>query len=771
MLLLLPVIAMGQNHQAFQLDQVKLKEGPFLKAQQADLDYILSLDPDRLLHPFLREAGLDPKADSYGNWEGTGLDGHIGGHYLSALSLMYAATGNAEIKRRLDYMVDELARCQEKNSNGYVGGIPQGKAMWEAIGEGRIDAASFSLNGKWVPLYNIHKLYAGLYDAAVIGKNEKARRVFLHLCQWFSDLTKDLSPSQFQEMLRSEHGGMNEVFANAFELTGDEQYLQLARNLSHEKILNPLSHNRDSLTGLHANTQIPKVVGFQKMSTVTDGPWTEAAEFFWNTVVHHRTVSIGGNSVREHFHPANDFSSMIESNQGPETCNTYNMMRLTRGLFLSKPDASFIDYYERAMFNHILSSQHPDRGGFVYFTPMRPRHYRVYSHPQKSFWCCVGSGLENHAKYGELVYSHEGANLFVNLFLSSSLHWKEKGVVISQDTQFPFSETSVITVKAAPSEAFAIHIRYPSWVKEGALSVKVNGKAMRISAKPSSYVELKRKWKNGDVIQVNLPMHTKVEYLPDNSPWASFVHGPIVLAAPTDSSQLKGLIADDSRMGHVAEGEFLPIDRGPVLVKRSDLAASVKPVAGKPLTFTFDALVQPEQFKSLRLVPFFTVHDVRYIIYWPVASPQELVELQEKLAAKEKEQQLLRERTIDEVVAGEQQPEVEHRFEGKDTETGSSQGRAWRNARGWFRYELRDPKGDAAILRVVYNKTGWNRRFDILLNDKLLRAEVLPDSFGEGSYFVDYPLPAWEGHALSVTFKAHENASTAGIHSVHLLRK
>ena len=363
--------------QSFRLSDVKLLDSEFKNAETIDAEYIMAHDPDRLLAPFLIDAGLTPKAERYGNWENTGLDGHICGHYLTALSQLYASTGDQRFFDRLNYMIDELERCQQKNGNGYVGGIPGGMAMWKEIAAGRINAEAFSLNGKWVPLYNIHKTFAGLRDAYLIAGIEKAKGMLIALTDFFLNISKNLTDDQIQEMLRSEHGGMNEVFADVYAITGDEKYLELAKRFSHKFILEPLLNNEDRLNGLHANTQIPKVIGFERISELDhDQAWHNAAKFFWETVVDHRTVSIGGNSVREHFHPANDFSSMVESREGPETCNTYNMVKLSKDLYFVDNDLKYIDYYERALYNHILSTEHPVHGGFVYFTSMRPRHYR-----------------------------------------------------------------------------------------------------------------------------------------------------------------------------------------------------------------------------------------------------------------------------------------------------------------------------------------------------------------------------------------------------------
>ena len=452
--------------QSFTLQNVKLTEGVFKNAQDVDLKYILALNPDKLLAPYWIDAGLPLKAERYGNWESSGLDGHIGGHYLSALAMMYESTGDAELKKRLDYMVNELALCQAKNGDGYVGGVPNGKVFWERIHKGDIDGSGFGLNNTWVPLYNIHKLFAGLRDAYEYAGNEQAKKVLIGLGDWFIELIKPLSDEQIQQILRTEHGGINETFADLYIITKDKKYLNAAQRLSHQNLLKPLIEKQDKLTGLHANTQIPKVIGFEKIASLTKNTeWSVAAQYFWKNVAQTRSVAFGGNSVLEHFNPTNDFKKMLESNQGPETCNSYNMLRLSKALFLDNNDISYLDFYERTLYNHILSSQHPEKGGFVYFTPIRPNHYRVYSQPETSMWCCVGSGLENHTKYAELIYSHSDKDLYVNLFIPSEINWKEKGLQLIQKTDFPFKNTSELVLKLSKKQAFPLNIRYPKWLK------------------------------------------------------------------------------------------------------------------------------------------------------------------------------------------------------------------------------------------------------------------------------------------------------------------
>ena len=765
-----------ESLKSFMISDVKILEGPFYQAQQTDMQYILEMDPDRLLAPYLIDAGFEPVKERYGNWENSGLDGHIGGHYLSALSLMYAATGNEELLQRLNYMIDWIKKCQDKNGNGYVGGIPDSKKLWEDIANGEIDASNFSLNNRWVPLYNIHKLFAGLRDAWLITRNETAKEILIKLTDWCLELTKNLSDEEIQQMLRSEHGGLNEVFADVSVISGNEKYLDLAQKFSHRVILDPLIKGKNELTGLHGNTQIPKVIGYKRIADLTGNTdWANAAEFFWNTIVNKWSVSIGGNSVREHFHSVDDFSSMVESNQGLESCNTYNMLKLTNLLFSSNPDKKYLEYYERALFNHILSSQHPEKGGFVYFSSMRPRHYRVYSQPHQGFWCCVGSGLENHGKYGELIYAHNDKDVFVNLFIASKLNWKEKGISIIQNTKFPYEEKSEIELKLENPQKFEINIRYPEWVKKGDLKLSVNGKNQRI-IKKSFYVSLNHEWKDGDIISITLPMHTKIEYLPDGLPWASIVHGPVVLGAATDTTDLIGIWADDSRMGHVANGPLYPIENAPMIISEDkEFSDQIIPVKDKPLTFTINGIIYPDQYKNIELVPFFSIHEARYVVYWPVTNAEGLERKKQKIQEKEKEMLELEKITIDQVETGEQQPEVEHNFKGENTESGIFEGKHWRHARGWFSYDLDDKNQEGKFLLITYSAFDKGRTFDIIINANIIETIKLEGSETKKFYSVQYNIPEniaelSKNGKMNVKFVAHDNSIAGGIYHIRLLK-
>jgi DUF1680 family protein len=775
-LILLLGAASAQAAELFPLRDVRLGPSPFLDAQTTDLHYLVAMDPDRLLAPFLREAGLEPKQPSYGNWESSGLDGHMGGHYLSALALMFASTGDPEVQRRLNYFVAELKRAQQANGDGYLGGIPGGRAAWRDVADGKLHADNFSVNGKWVPWYNLHKIYAGLRDAWHYAGNEDARLMLIQLSDWALRLTGKLTDEQMQTMLKSEHGGMNEVLADVYQMTGDARYLALALRFSHQAVLAPLGKGEDRLTGLHANTQIPKVIGFQRIGELTKRKdMAQAAEFFWQTVVEHRTVAIGGNSVKEHFHDSADFSPMINEVEGPETCNTYNMLKLTEMLFAASEQGKYADYYERALYNHILASQRPG-GGFAYFTPMRPNHYRVYSQVDQGMWCCVGSGIESHAKYGEFIYAHDKDALSVNLFIPSVLKWRDKGVEVTQTNRFPDQAGTRITVDS--DARFTMKIRYPAWVAAGKLGVRVNGRAMRIDAQPGSYLSIDRAWRKGDRVDLSLPMSTRLEQMPDKSNYYAVMHGPIVLAAKTNPflGEKLNFLADDSRMGHIASGQVCPLESAPTFVADSrDFLKRFKPVKGKALTFMAPGLVKGGGVgPSTEFIPFFRLHESRYAMYLPQSMPGDYARMRAKTAADEAERLALDARTIDQVAPGEQQPESDHGFQGEGADTGINNGRHWRHATGWFSYRLNDPKHEAKVLRLTFARVDAGRRFDILVSGQQIAEVELPINEAQDFFSRDYVLPTslvqGTNGDLIVKFVAHPRSIAGGLYDLRILR-
>lgn len=750
----------------FPVESVRLTDGPFKVAQDKGIEYLLALDADRLLAPYYKEAGLTPKAENYTNWENTGLDGHIGGHYVSALAYMYAATGNKAIGERLDYMLSELKKCQDNVGNGYLSGVPGGVAMWKEIAEGNIRPGGFDLNGKWVPLYNIHKIFAGLYDAAVQAHRSDAKEMLIRLTDWMIDEVSSLSDEQIQQMLISEHGGLNEIFACVAELTGEQKYLDLAHKFSHNAILNPLVEGKNELTGKHANTQIPKVIGYKRIADIEgNSAWEHAVEYFWNDVVNHRSVSIGGNSVREHFHSPDDFSSMLESEQGPETCNTYNMLRLSKLLYETSLNSNYADYIERAMFNHILSAQNLERGGFVYFTPMRPGHYRVYSQPQTSFWCCVGSGMENQGRYSEYIYAHHDKDVYVNLFIPSTLTWE--GNELRQSTSFPESATISFEVTRAETKKFALNIRVPEWTDETNIMVNINGKDASYTIN-NGYINLARKWKVGDRVSVNMPMSLHLEQLADQSSNYSILYGPIVLASNLGTDGQVGLFADDSRGGHIAAGEKLPLDEMPVLVGNpSDLLSNIHKVSDSPLRFTVSN-VFPEKYEGNTLEPFALLNECRYIVYWPVISESELSERQKKIAEEQAAKAALDAITVDHIICGEQQPESDHFIAMENSFTGADGDIHWRraNAGSWFEYTLRTNGNNARAIRVYYNPS-TNKSATISIDNQPVGSLANADS--DDISYADFAIPT-AGDSHTIRIAADGNNQSPRIYEIRLIK-
>ena len=740
----------------FPLGDVTLLDGPLKKARDLNIQTLLKYDCDRLLAPYRKEAGLEPRAKTYPNWDG--LDGHVGGHYLTAMAIN-AATGNDECRRRMEYMIGELQLCAEANAKnhpewgrGYVGGMPNSDRIWSNFKKGDFGVYF----GSWAPFYNLHKMYAGLRDAWLYCGNEQARTLFLGFCDWAFDLTIGLSNEQMERMLGNEHGGMNEVLADAYAMTKELKYLYTAMRFSHRRLLTPMSQRVDCLDNMHANTQVPKVVGFERIAELTSlypikvcwlteqgdtlcntnnyEPYHEAANYFWDIVTGERSLAFGGNSRREHFPSKEACIDFINDIDGPETCNTNNMLKLTEGLHRRNPEARYADYYELATFNHILSSQHPEHGGYVYFTPARPRHYRNYSAPNEAMWCCVGTGMENHGKYGQFIYTHVGDALYVNLFVSSELNWREKGITLKQETGFPYTETSRITILKAPSPSgragggvFPLLVRYPGWVKPGQFSVTVNGQPVSIISGPSSYVAIDRQWKKGDVVDVTFPMHNSIKYLPNEPQYVALMHGPILLGMKTGTEDLAHLVADDSRFGQYASGKKLPVNEAPILINDNidAIVTQMKEIDGKPLHFMLETkMVNRQESMANELQPFFEIHDSRYMMYWLALSESSYKDYLAKLAKEEEERQALEARTIDKVQPGEQQPETDHKMETDRSNVGNTNDVFWRDARDghYFSYLMQTAGRTDLQLRLKFWGVGeWKtHEFDVFIDDQLL---------------------------------------------------
>ena len=595
---------------AFSLGNVRLLEGPFLDAQRRDLDYLVSLQPDRLLHNFRVNAGLEPKAPVYGGWESEEpwvnirCHGHTLGHYLSAVSLMYASTGDARMKQRADYIVDELQRCQKAGTTGLVCAFPDGATQLENAVAGRPFIG--------VPWYTMHKIFAGLRDAHLHAENAAALDVLAKLAAWTAAATAPMNDAQFQRMLDTEHGGMNEVLADVSALTGDKRYLALARRFSHEALLAPLADSRDPLDGLHANTQIPKAVGFQRIYELTgDERYGRAARFFWRTIVDHRSFVTGGHGDNEHFFPPSEFAKHLPSAKTMETCGTHNMLRLTRMVFQDMPLGGIADFYEHALYNGILASQDPESGMMTYFQATRPGYVRLYHTPEQSFWCCTGTGIENHAKYGDSIYFHDADAIWVNLFIASTVRWSEKGLSLRQTTRFPEIASTRLEVTADQPVRAVVKLRQPGWCP--GMTVRVNGKRVDGIAGDNHYLPVDREWRTGDVLEIDLPMTLRVEPLPGTTDLVAFVYGPIVLAGRLGREGLapgSQIIVNERESGNMLKADVeVPMLAG----DPATLTSRVTQDAQDPLTFRTKGIGRPH---DVELAPFYRLAHERYNLYW-----------------------------------------------------------------------------------------------------------------------------------------------------------
>ncbi|HYG78874.1 MAG TPA: beta-L-arabinofuranosidase domain-containing protein [Pyrinomonadaceae bacterium] len=757
----------------FKLGQVELLRSPFRAAMERNAKYLLSLDPDRLLHNTRKYAGLKPKGALYGGWEARGIAGHTLGHYLTALSQQYAATADARFRDRIDYIVREMAECQRAYGDGYVGALPPLELQtMRGFREGRVEVeGSFNFKGgAWVPWYTQHKVLAGLKDAWVLAGNAEAKEVTLKLADWVDIVTRNLTRDEQQRMLGVEHGGMNETLADIYALTGDEKYLAAARRFHHEAIMRPLLEGRDELAGKHANTQIPKVIGEARLyEVVGDAGGRKVAEFFWDRVVRHHSYVIGGNSENEHFGLPDDLAERL----GPataETCNTYNMLKLTRHLFEWRPEAEYFDFYERALYNHILGSQEPRRGMFAYFMSLKPGHFKTYSTPEDSFWCCVGSGMENHTKYNDSIYFHGADSLYVNLFIPSRLTWDEKGLVLEQRTEYP--RAGLVELRFAPKRAvtLSLKVRSPRWAG-GGLRFRLNGRPLKVESTPGGYAEVRRTWKAGDTLQVTIPMGVRAEAMPDDPGKLAFLYGPIVLAGDL------GRVPEGGTVPYAVEqwDNFRrPVADVPVLVTQGKQPAdSVRRVRGKGLVFRLVGMGRP---RDVTLRPFNELFYDYYNVYWDVMTPARYAERRAALRAEAARLAALDARTVDEYRPGEQQSEVDHGQKGEKTSAGEWQYRKLRHAvdGGWFSFNMKVvPDRPVKLVCTFWGGEIGDRTFDILVDGVRIATETLsrdkPGEFFDKTYAIPEELTRGK-RTVEVRFQAHPGNFAGGLFGARILK-
>ena len=608
----------------FPLKEIRLSDGPFLDLQQKGKEYLLWLNPDSLLHFYRIEAGLSSKAGPYAGWEsqevwGAGpLRGGFLGFYLSSVSMMYQSTGDRELLRRLKYVLKELKLCQEAGKDGFLLGVKGGRELFREVASGKIKTNNPTVNGAWAPVYLINKMLLGLSAAYTQCDLKEALPILVRLADWFGSQVLDkLTDEQIQQLLICEHGSINESYVEVYELTGQKRFLDWARRLNDRAMWVPLSEGKDVLFGWHANTQIPKFTGFHKYYMFTgDRAFLLAATNFWNIVKQNHTWVIGGNSTGEHFFSKKEFIDRMLHISGPETCNSVNMLRLTEAMFMQQPDATKTAYYERTLFNHILSAYDPVKGMCCYFTSMRPGHYRIYASRDSSFWCCGHTGLESPAKLGKFIYSHKVTNrhqekdIRVNLFIPSILSWKEEGVELIQQSRIPESEQVDLTLNLKKKQKLILRIRKPDWTDKATFII--NGEEEQPLLGSDGYWIIDRVWERKNVITLRLPMHIYTENLTGTDRYVALLYGPYVLAGRMGKENLPTTFW--GKMNNTAMNKMdmakVPVFREPV----ERIPTHVEVVSGEPLKFGINL----KGFEHIVLEPFYKVHFERYAVYWPI---------------------------------------------------------------------------------------------------------------------------------------------------------
>jgi hypothetical protein len=744
------------------LSAVRLLPSPYLAAVSVNLEYLYRLDPDRLLHNFRSQAGLTPKGAVYAGWESDTIGGHTLGHYLSALSLMHAQTGDAECKRRVTYIVDELGLCQAQSADGFVAGftrrqgdsIEPGRLVFEEVRRGDIRARNFDLNGSWAPLYSWHKLMAGLLDAHRHCSNKAAVPVAEKLGTYIGGVFDALNEEQIQNMLGCEHGGLNESFAELYSRTGNRRWLALSETIYHRKVLEPLSRGEDCLPHIHANTQIPKLIGLARLHELTgEARHLKAAGFFWETVTRDYSYVIGGNADREYFEGPGSISRHI-TEQTCESCNSYNMLKLTRYLYAQQPRAHYFDYYERTHLNHILAQHHPQTGMFAYMVPMMSGSHREFSTPFDDFWCCVGTGMESHAKHGDSIFWTRGNDVIVNLYIPAILNLSHPPIGLRLETAYPYTDEIVLTVTQADGKsASAISLRIPAWCETPSASVDGTVVASHVV---DGYLRLHRPWRTGQVIRLVLPRKLRIEPAPDDPDTVALLFGPMVLA-----------------------GDLGPATRhwdglAPVLVSNDlargdDLARCIVPAAAQAAVFRTEGLVHPT---DLTLRPFAFQHDNNTAVYFRRFTEMEWQEQQINFQGEETRLRKLDAQSTDVIRLGDQDAEHQHSLESKISYPVVYRGRAGRDARsgGFFECTMKARSGPLT-LQATYWGEERDRKFTILVDGTTVATEQLsgagPSDFIERDYSIPLTLTN-EKAVLRIRFEPEAGFSAGPVFGLRL---
>ena len=783
------------------LHRVRLTGGPLKEHQDADIRYLLELEPDRMLAYYRKVAGLTPKAEPYDGWDGGGrnLTGHIAGHYLSAISAMYAATGDKRFKDRVDYMVNEFKAVQDKNGDGYVVALENGRKSFGALKNGEIKAAAFDLNGEWSPWYTLHKTFAGLRDAYRFTGNRTALDVERKFAGWAEGILAGLNEDQIQHMLETEFGGMNEVLVDLYADTGDPRWLKLSYDFEHRVFIEPLQRHQDVLGGTHANTQLPKLLGSAERYAYTRRPEDlMAAAFFYDTVVNHHSFSTGGQGTDEYYGPPDVIGARVEGRTA-ESCNVYNMLKYSRLMFSMEPDIRYADYQERGLYNHQMASFDPKSGQMCYMVPVGQGVTHEYQDMQHSWTCCVGTGMENHALIGDGLYYENGDRLWVNVYMPSTATWAEKGVRLAMESDFPEGDTAALTLTLDKPREFTVSMRRPYWVGEG-FAVTVNGTPVPVESPvvdqqarrsrrtqyheagpESSYVDIRRTWRSGDVVKVTLPKTLRLEPTPDMPQRVALMWGPLVLAGDLGPEPVRTRARGEN-------GELLEQDSArtvpvvPVFVTEEVPVESwVKPVAGETGHFrTAGVGREPNadgKAHDVDLVPFYRLHQRVYATYWDVLTPKVW---EARLAGYVTEAERLKKldaATVAQVKPVNKASEAQYHFEGgKDVTVQRMSGRLGRASRTGFSYTLPVEAGHPMALVATYYSA--DRRtspasFQVLVDGQKIADQDVPRTDPGRFYDVTYAVPAAlvQGKpAVTVKFQSKAGSQVAAIYGLRMVR-
>jgi len=753
-----PPAAIPDAARPLPLSAVRLTDGPLKRAQDLDADYLLSLEPERMLAPFRKEAGLAPRAEGYGGWDagGRNLTGHILGHHLSAVSLMWAATGDVRFKERADEIVRELQVIQEAHGDGYLGALEGGRKVFGEVSRGEIRSEKFDLNGLWAPWYTLHKLFAGLRDAYRHTGNRTALDLEVRFAEWAEGGLSPLSADQVQEMLGTEFGGMNEVLVQLSSDTGDPRWLALSYRFEHEAVVGPLQRHQDVLPGIHGNTQVPKLLGSLERFALTGNPGDGfAAGFFWDRVVQHHSWATGGHGKNEYFGEPDRLNDRVDGRTA-ETCNIYNMLKLTRRLFALRPDPHYAEFHERALFNHILASLDPEDGRMCYMVPVGRGVQHEYQDMQEDFTCCVGTGMESHALHGDGIYYESADRLWVNLYVPSTAEWTAAATSLTVETTLPEGDTATLRLTVPSPRRFTLALRRPGWAGDG-FEVRVNGEPQADLAPPLSHVELTRTWKTGDVVEVALPKQLRLEPLPDNPRRAAILWGPLVLAGDVGPED--------------AFPAWMPGTVPSLVAAERPVADWLEPKPGEPGVFRSTGVGRPT---DLDFVPFHRLHRRTYSVYFDLFTPSEWEEQAARDIAELQRQHDLDLASVAILQPGETESEREFHPQGEETWPDRARGRPCRRSKKWFSFDLPVEPDRPMSLVVTYYHDEWRERtFAILADGQKVGEQTIPRGGVPHFFDVEYAVPeaVVRGKtAVTVRFEAAEGSETAAVYGIRMIR-